>query len=127
MDFLDRLKVQAVDVATTVADKTQDAARLGQLQMQLRTLKGEERDALTDFGRNAHALFQTGSLAERSGELAGISTRIGDLRKQIDAKVTEIAELRGSGEDEDPDAPVESSAEELRDPEPPTSEQPPPA
>ncbi len=114
MDFLDKLKGQAVDVANTVADRTQDAAKLGQLQMQLRTLKSEERDALTDFGRNAHALFEHGALGERSGELAGLSTRITDLRKQIEAKVTEIAEMRGSSDD-DPDAPVEASAEELRD------------
>jgi len=51
MGFLDKLKQQATDVASTVAEKTQETAKVGQLQVQLRNLRGEERDALNEFGR----------------------------------------------------------------------------
>ena len=115
MEFLDKLKVQAMDVASTVAERTQETAKTGQLQMQLRTLKGEEKEALTDFGRSAYTLYNQNGLAERSGELAGAAAKIADLRRQVDEKVAEIAELKGEG-DEDADAddgPVETVAEEL--------------
>jgi hypothetical protein len=116
MEFLDKLKVQATDVASTVAEKTQETVKTGQLQMQLRTLKGEEKDALTDFGRNTYALYQQGELPERSGELAGAAAKISDLRRQIDEKVAEITELKGTDDDfddDDDDEPVETVAEEL--------------
>lgn len=116
MEFLDKLKVQAIDVATTVAEKTQETAKTGQLQMQLRTLKGEEKDALTEFGRTTYGLYAQNALAERSGELAGAAAKIEDLRRQIDEKVAEITELKGDAdvdEDDDEDEPVETVAEEL--------------
>ena len=113
MEFLDKLKVQAMDVATTVAERTQETAKTGQLQMQLRTLKGEEKDALTEFGRSAYGLYAQNGLAERSGELAGAAAKIAELRRQVDEKVAEIAELKGdSDEDADSDDPVETDAEE---------------
>jgi uncharacterized protein involved in exopolysaccharide biosynthesis len=114
MGFLDKLKQQATDVASTVAEKTQETAKVGQLQVQLRNLRGEERDALNEFGREAYTLQEAGALAERSGELAGAATKIADLRAQIAAKEQEIADVRSDGESEAPASDtVESSAEEV--------------
>ena len=116
MDFFEKLKSQAMDAATTVAEKTQETARIGQLQMQLRTLKAEEKDALTELGRNAYALQIENVLSERSGELAGPAAKVTDLRRQVEEKVAEITQLKGDADiddDEDDDEPVESVAEEL--------------
>lgn len=110
MGFLDKIKQQATDVASTVAEKTQETAKTGQLQMQLRSLKGDEKDALADFGRQAYGLHREGALAERSGELASAAARIADLQEQIAEKEREIADVRGDG---GADGTVESSAEEV--------------
>ena len=112
MGFLDKIKQQATDVASTVAEKTQETAKVGQLQMQLRSLKGEEKEAHADFGRQAYGLHRDGALAERSGELASGAARIADLQSQIAAKEQEIADTKG---DED-SATVEGSAEEVAEP-----------
>jgi hypothetical protein len=116
MGFLDKLTQQASGVASTVAEKTQEVAKVGQLQMQLRNLNGEERDALVEFGREAFNLHQAGALAERSGELAGPAAKIVDIRAQIAAKEQEIAAVKSDGAAGDA-APasdtVESSAEEV--------------
>jgi hypothetical protein len=128
MGFLDRLTQQASDVASTVAEKTQEVAKVGQLQVQLRNLNGEERDALVEFGREAFNLHQAGALAERSGELAGPAARIVDIRAQIAAKEQEIAAVKSDGSSDDGAAAsdtVESSAEEVADPAP-AAETPPP-
>lgn len=133
MGFLDKIKQQATDVASTVAEKTQETAKTGQLQMQLRSLKGEEKDALADFGRQAYGLHRDGGLAERSGELASGAARIADLQSQIAAKEQEIADVKG----EDGSDTVEASAEEVSEPAaspppppppppPPTADTPPP-
>jgi len=118
MGFLDKLTQQASEVASTVAEKTQEVAKVGQLQVQLRNLHGEERDALVEFGREAFNLHQAHALAERSGELAGPAARIDDIRSQIAAKEQEIAALKSAGSTDD-GAPasdtVESSAEEVAD------------
>ena len=120
MGFLDKLKQQATDVASTVAEKTQETAKVGQLQVQLRNLRGEERDALNEFGREAYNLHEAGALAERSGELAGAAAKIADIRAQIADKEQEIAAVRsdGGGDDDDatPGETVESSAEEVAEP-----------
>jgi hypothetical protein len=125
MGFLDKLKQQATDVASTVAEKTQETAKVGQLQVQLRNLRGEERDALNEFGREAYNLQEAGALAERSGELAGAAAKIADIRAQIADKEQEIAAVRSdSGGNGDGDAAtpagetVESSAEEVAEPAP---------
>jgi hypothetical protein len=119
MGFLDKIKQQATDVASTVAEKTQETAKTGQLQMQLRSLKGEEKEAFADFGRQAYGLHRDGALAERSGELASGAARIADLQSQVAAKEQEIADVKGDESDT-----VEGSAEEV--PEPAASAPPPP-
>ena len=117
MGFLDKLTQQASEVASSVAVKTQEVAKTGQLQVQLRNLKGEERDALTEFGREAFNLHEANALAERSGELAGAAARIADIRAQIAAKEQEIAAVKSDGGDGGAPASdtVESSAEEVAD------------
>ncbi len=112
MGFLDKIKQQATDVASTVAEKTQETAKVGQLQMQLRSLKGEEKEALADFGRQAYGLHKDGALTTRAGELASASARIADLQTQIADKEQEIADVKG----EDSSDTVESSAEEVTEP-----------
>src|SRR5207248_11756774 len=94
--FFDKLKQQATEVASTVAEKTQETARIGQLHAQLRGLRGEEKEALTEFGRSAHALHESGELATRSGELDSGAARIADVRRQITAKEAASAEMRGT-------------------------------
>ncbi|MGN6377728.1 MAG: hypothetical protein ACTHNU_02130 [Gaiellales bacterium] len=115
MSFFDKLKQQAADVASTVADKTQETAKFGQLQVQLRSLKSEERDAVGEFGRAAFALHEQNALAERSGELAGAAAKITDVRRQIAEKEAEIAEVRGDAGADGASDTVESSAEEVPD------------
>jgi chromosome segregation ATPase len=122
MGFFDKLKQQATDVASTVAEKTQETAKVGQLHVQLHNLRGEERDALTEFGRESHNLHEAGALAERSGELAGAAAKITDIRAQIADKEQEIATVRSGDDDGDSEPPagetVESSAEEVAEPAP---------
>jgi cell division protein FtsB len=125
MGFLDEIKQRATDVASQVAERTQETAKAGQLHMQLRSLKGEEKDALADFGRQAYGLHREGALSERSGELASGAARIADLQSQIAAKEQEIADVKGA----DGSDTVEGSAEEVQEPaapEPSASEPPPP-
>ena len=117
MGFLDKLTQQASEVASSVAEKTHEVAKTGQLQVQLRNLNGEERDALVEFGREAFSLHQANALAERSGELAGAAAKIADIRAQIAAKEQEIAAVKSdgsSGAAPSSDT-VESSAEEVAD------------
>jgi hypothetical protein len=123
MSFFDKLKQQASDVASTVAEKTQETARYGQLKVQLRTLEGEEKDALAEYGRQAYALHEQGALAERSGELAAASAKIADLRSQIAAKQAEITAVKGDEGDDGAAASdtVDGNAEEVADP--PSGEQ----
>ncbi len=118
MGFLDKLMQEASGVASTVAEKTQEVAKSGQLQVQLHNLHGEERDALNEFGREAYNLFEANALAERSGELAGAAAKIADLRGQIAAKEQEIAALKSDGraDTEAGSDTVESSAEEVSEP-----------
>jgi len=118
MGFLDKLMQEASGVASTVAEKTQEVAKTGQLQVQLHNLHGDERDALNEFGREAYNLFEANALAERSGELAGAAAKIADLRGQIAAKEQEIAALKndGAADAAAPSDTVESSAEEVSEP-----------
>jgi hypothetical protein len=130
MGFLDKLTQQASEVASSVAVKTQEVAKTGQLQVQLRNLNGEERDALVEFGREAFNLHQANALAERAGELAGAAAKITDIRAQIAAKEQEIAAIKSDGlaDDAPSSDTVESSAEEVAEPpaaETPAAETPP--
>jgi hypothetical protein len=116
--LLDKLKSQATEVAGQVVEKTQETARVGPLQIQLRTLKGEERDALTDFGREAYRLHGEGALGDGSAELTAIAARIADARSRIADKEAEIADARGAERpsegtvEVDPDSVAEVPADE---------------
>jgi hypothetical protein len=117
MGFLDKLKQQATEVASTVVEKTQETAKTGQLQMQLRTLKTEEKEALADLGAGLMALGDVpASLSDQGG-------RVREVREKIAAKEAEIADVK---EGDDGDAPaasagdtVESDAVEVTEPETP--------
>jgi hypothetical protein len=110
MGFLDKIKQQATEAATAVAEKTQETAKLTQLNASLKGLRNEERDAFAEFGRLAYGLHEQHALAERSGELAGPAAKLADVQQRIAAKEAEIAEVKGaSGASGDS---VESVAEE---------------
>jgi TolA-binding protein len=115
MGFLDKIKQQATDVATTVVEKTTDTAKTGQLQMQLRSLKGEEKEALADLGAAMIALGETPT------SLADQATKVHELRERISEKEQEIADVRAeSAATADPSSEtVESEAEEVADTPPP--------
>ena len=100
MGFLDKIKQQATDVASTVVEKTQETAKTGQLQMQLRSLKSEEKEALADLGV---ALMALGDVPAALSDQAGA---VRSARERIAAKEAEIADVRESD-----DAPVAGSAE----------------
>jgi len=121
MGFLDKIKQQATDVATTVVDKTQETAKTGQIQIQLRNLKSEEKDALTALGRETHRLYQEGKLGEAAAvdTLDSLVAAVNDVRSRISAKEEELAAK--SGEEPAGDT-VESDAEEVvSEPEPEAS------
>jgi hypothetical protein len=112
MSFLDKIKQQATDAATTVVDKTEEIAKTGQIQIQLRNLKSEEKDALVALGREAHRLHQEGRLAETSAAdtLDSLVASVNDVRSRIAAKEHELASKTGDEPDGDT---VESEAEEV--------------
>lgn len=116
MGFFDKIKQQATEVATVVVDKTQETAKVGQAQMQLRSLKGEERDALAALGREALRLHDEGSLSDAAaaGGLDELATAVHDIRGRLADKEQELARAKdgdGSGGET-----VESDAEEVPDP-----------
>ena len=112
MGFLDKIKQQATDVATTVVEKTTDTAKTGQLQMQLRSLKGEEKEALADLGAAMIALGETPDLAGRPDGQGARASRpdrgqgAGDRRR---ARRPRVRAADASSET------VESEAEEVAD------------
>jgi hypothetical protein len=115
MGFLDKLKQQATDVASTVVEKTQETAKVGQLQMQLRNLRNEEKEAFEALGRAAHRLHGESRLGSEAAELDPAVTAVDDVQTRITQKEAEIAQVR---EDEAGMAggdTVESSAEEVVD------------
>jgi hypothetical protein len=115
MGFLDKIKQQATDVASTVVEKTQETAKTGQLQMQLRSLKNEERDGLADLGAAMMALGETPS------SLSDQADRVRQIRLRIAEKEAEISEVREADAQESSSSPppstpadtVESDAEEV--------------
>lgn len=117
MGFLDKLKQQATEVASTVVEKTQETAKTGQLQMQLRTLKTEEKEALADLGAGLMALGDApASLSDQAG-------RVREVREKIAAKEAEIADVKEGDDGATPAASagdtVESDAVEVTEPETP--------
>jgi chromosome segregation ATPase len=117
MGFLDKIKQQATDVATVVVEKTTDTAKTGQLQMQLRSLKGEEKEALADLGAAMIAL------GESPAPLADQTAKVHELRDKVSAKEQEIADVRqaeGAAADGSAET-VESEAEEVSDTPPPAA------
>src|SRR3954453_8617492 len=112
MGFLDKIKQQATDVATTVVDKTQETAKTGQIQIQLRNRKSEEKDALTALGRETHRLYQEGKLGEAAAvdTLDSLVASVNDVRSRIAAKEDEMAAKTG---DETGGNTVESDVEEV--------------
>jgi hypothetical protein len=107
MGFLDKIKQQATDVASTVVEKTQETAKTGQLQMQLRSLKNEEKEALADLGA---ALMALGDVPAGLTEQAAT---VRDARERISAKEAEIADVREGDEAPAAAETVESEAEEV--------------
>jgi hypothetical protein len=118
MGFLDKIKQQATDVASTVVEKTQETAKTGQLQMQLRNLRNEEKEAFEALGRAAHRLHRESRLGEDSSELDAAAGAVADVQSRISDKEAEIAAVK---EEEAPAGgdTVESSAEEVVDTPPP--------
>jgi hypothetical protein len=112
MGFFEKIKQQATDVATTVVDKTQETAKTGQIQIQLRNLKSEEKDALVALGRETHRLYQEGTLGEAAAvdTLESLVAAVNDVRSRISAKEEEMAAKVG---DEPAADTVESDAEEV--------------
>ena len=109
MGFLDKIKQQATDVATTVVEKTQDTAKTGQLQMQLRSLKSEEKDALADLGAAMMALGDTpDSLADQTSKCTSCARRSPSRSRRSRTCVR----AEGAAADESADT-VESDAEEV--------------
>ena len=107
MTFLDRVR----NVASDALEQGKDAAQTQQLKIQLRKLQSELRDARAEFGEQAFALYEAGTLTGES-ELDPAAQRIRDSRLQIEAKQ---AELRAVGE-EPTDAPaLELDAEHAED------------
>jgi hypothetical protein len=115
MGFLDKIKQQATDVATTVVEKTQETAKTGQLQMQLRSLKNEEKDALADLGAAMMALGETpASLSDQADRVRQVRLRIAEKESEI----AEVREAEGESASPPPATPadtVESDAEEVVD------------
>jgi hypothetical protein len=116
MSLFEKLRTQATEVATTVVGKTQDTAKTGQLQLQLRNLRSEERDALVRLGDLAHTLVSEGRLDDAATELQPLVSVVTDVRERIAKREAELAAKRAEG-DEEPadDGTVESTAEEISD------------
>ena len=118
MGFLDKIKQQATDVASTVVETTKETATSGKLQMHLRTLRSEEKEAFEALGREVHRLHGEGRLEDETGQtLAPQIAAVGDVQGRITAKEAELAEVK----DEEPPADgatVEGEAEEIVEPQP---------
>jgi hypothetical protein len=116
MSLFEKLRTQATEVATTVVEKTQDTAKTGQLQLQLRNLRSEERDALVRLGDLAHTLATEGRLDDAATELQPLVSVVTDVRERIAKREAELAEKRQTeGEAAADDGTVESTAEEIAD------------
>jgi hypothetical protein len=116
MSLFEKLRTQATEVATTVVERTQDTAKTGQLQLQLRNLRSEERDALVRLGDLAHTLVSEGRLDDAATELQPLVSVVTDVRERIAKREAELAAKRAEGAEETADdGTVESTAEEISD------------
>ena len=70
MGFLDNIKQQATDAASTVVEKTTDTAKTGQLQDAAAQPQGRGEEALADLGAAMIALGETpDSLADQTAKV----------------------------------------------------------
>jgi hypothetical protein len=104
MGFLDKVK----EKAAVAIEQGKDVAQQQQLKMQLKKLEGEEEQALAAFGNAAFGLWEAGSLS-MSSDLGDAANRIKEVRAQIAAKKTEIAEAH-SDDDDKPAEPATAGA-----------------
>ena len=131
MGLLDKVKQQATDIASTVVEKTQETAKTGQLQMQLRNLKGELKDAQAEVGKEIHRLHKTGDLGEVPPSVQPLLDKSNDIEQKVSDKEAEIAAASkteaeagtATGETVDGTAEEVSDADAApADPEPPAGE-----
>ena len=128
MGLLDKVKQQATDIASTVVEKTQETAKTGQLQMQLRNLKGEQKDAHAELGRELHRLHKSGEVGELPPSVQPMIDRANELDEKVADKEAEIAAASKTEADASAAAgeTVDGTAEEVPDTPPadpePTSE-----
>lgn len=126
MGLLDKVKQQATDIASTVVEKTQETAKTGQLQMQLRNLKGEQKDAHAELGKELHRLHKSGDVGELPPSVQPLLDKSNELDQKVADKEAEIAaasktEADGSAATGET---VDGTAEEV--PETPAAESEPP-
>src|SRR3954454_25179839 len=98
MGFLDKIKQQATDGASTVVEKTQETAKTGQLQMQLRNLRSEEKEAFEALGGAAFTLHQEGRLGE---EAAGLDAAVATM-KYVQSRIVDKEAQTSALKDEEP-------------------------
>jgi hypothetical protein len=116
MGLLDKVKQQATGIASTVVEKTQETAKTGQLQMQLRNLKGELKDAQADLGKELHRLHKTGELGEVPPSVQPLLDKSNDLEQKVSDKESEIAAASKSEADASAAGEtVDGTAEEVPD------------
>src|SRR5207342_170880 len=105
--LFDKLRTQATEVASNVVVKTQGTAKTGQLQLQLRNLRSEERDALVRLGTLTHTLHVEGRMDEAATELQPLVSVVTDVRERIAKREAELAEMRqAEGETDSEDGTV---------------------
>lgn len=128
MGLLDKVKQQATDIASTVVEKTQETAKTGQLQMQLRNLKGELKDAQAELGKELHRLHKSGEVGELPPSVQPLLDKSNDLEQKVSDKEAEIAAASKSEADGSAASgeTVDGTAEEVPDT-PPAAEPEPPS
>lgn len=88
MGIFDTIKDKAEDLA----GDAERAGMVGAAQVKLKSLQGDVKDALGDFGREAFALVETGELTNPSLEAAIAKVR--DAKKLVADKEAEIQKLK---------------------------------
>jgi hypothetical protein len=133
MGLLDKVKQQATDIASTVVEKTQETAKTGQLQMQLRNLKGEQKDAHAELGKELHRLHKSGDVGELPPSVQPLLDKSNELDQKVADKEAEIAAASKSDGDGDGNGSaatgetVDGTAEEVPETPPAAESEPPPS